>query len=68
VVLPEQEVIEAIRSQAWNVAERARLECRKDLVFNAVWNGRYYRTKQVRPIFVEEPSAIIVVTVYVYYF
>ena len=28
----------------------------------------FYRTKQIRPIFVDEPAEIIVVTVYVYYF
>jgi hypothetical protein len=44
------------------------LECRKDFVFEAVWSGRHYATKQVRPIFVEEPNEIVVVTVYVYYF
>jgi len=44
------------------------MECRKDYAFNATWNRRHYVTKQVRPIFVEEPNAIVVVTVYVYYF
>jgi hypothetical protein len=33
-----------------------------------MWNGRVSATKQVRPIFVEEAEAIVVVTVYVYYF
>jgi hypothetical protein len=28
----------------------------------------FYATKQVRPIFVDEPQEIVVVTVYVYYF
>jgi hypothetical protein len=44
------------------------MECRKDFLFEAVWNGRHYATKQVRPVFVEEPNEIGVVTVYVYYF
>ena len=35
--------------------------------FGKEWNGVFYRTKQVRPIFVEEPAEIVVVTVYVYY-
>jgi len=30
------------------------------------WNGRWYATKQVRPIFVEEPEEIPVIAVYVY--
>jgi len=37
-------------------------------VYNAIWNQRQYGTKQVRPIFVDEPDKIVVVTVYVYYF
>jgi len=44
------------------------LECRKNLPFQKEWNGILYETKQVRPIFVEEASEIVVVTVYVYYF
>lgn len=44
------------------------MECRKDYPFDSTWNGRHYATKQVRPIFVEEPDQIVVVTVYVYYF
>ncbi len=64
----EAEVAEAIRTSASQAAELGRLECRKDLPFNAEWNRRWYKTKQVRPIFVEEPDEIVVVTVYVYYF
>ena len=44
------------------------MQCRKDFVFGKDWNGKTYRTKQVRPIFVEEADEIVVVTVYVYYF
>ncbi len=64
----EQEVIEAIRTEPWGPAELGRLECRKNFVFNSVWNKRHYGTKQVRPIFAEESDRIVVVTVYVYYF
>jgi hypothetical protein len=64
----EQEVVEAIRTASWGPAERRRLECRKDFVYGQDWNGRFYATKQVRPIFVEEADEIVVVTVYVYYF
>lgn len=39
-----------------------------DEAFNAIWNGERYATKGVRPIFVDEPEGIVVVTVYVYYF
>ena len=64
----EQEVIEAIRTETWEAAELGRLECRKDFSFESEWNKKYYDTKQVRPIFVEEHDEVIVVTVYVYYF
>jgi len=63
----EQEVVEAIQTEPWWPAESGRLECRKDFTFNAIWNRKHYTTKHVRPIFVEEPNEIVVVTVYVYY-
>ena len=64
----ETEVADAIRTAPWHSAENGRLECRKDFLFDAIWNGRHYATKQVRPVFVEETNEIVVVTVYVYYF
>ncbi len=62
------EVEEAICTSAWGPAELGRLECRRDFPFNAEWNGKPYVTKQVRPVFVEEPDEIVVITVYTYYF
>ncbi len=62
------EVEEAIRTCAWGPAELGRLNCRKDFPFDRDWNGRTFATKQVRPVFVEEPNEIVVVTVYTYYF
>jgi hypothetical protein len=62
------EVEETIRMSQWHEAELGRLQCRRDFVFAGEWNGVFYRTKQIRPIFVDEPAEIIVVTVYVYYF
>lgn len=64
----EEEVIEAIRTAPWCPAERGRLECRKNFPFGQEWNGKFYSTKQVRPIFAEEPDEIVVVIVYAYYF
>lgn len=61
----EQEVKEAIRTASWESAKRGRLECKKDFAYRKDWNGKYYDTKRVRPIFVEEPGEIVVVTVYV---
>jgi hypothetical protein len=64
----EGEIIEAIRTGPWEPAELARLECRRNFTFHREWNGNWYTTKQIRPIFVEGPDEIVVVTVYVYYF
>ena len=62
------EVEEAIRTCAWGAAELGRLDCRKDFPFCQNWNGKIYSTRQVRPVFVDEPEEIVVITVYTYYF
>ena len=62
------EVEEAIRTGHWQPAELGRLECEKDFPYAQAWNGKTYATKRVRPVFVEEPAEIVVVTVYTYYF
>jgi hypothetical protein len=62
------EIVDAISSEPWVLAERGRLECRKQFAYGQEWNGKLYASKQVRPIFVEESGEIVVVTVYVYYF
>jgi hypothetical protein len=36
--------------------------------YDKEWNGKFHATKQVRPVFVEEATEIVVVTVYTYYF
>lgn len=64
----EQEILETIRDESWQPAEHGRIQCDRNFSFNMMWNNRHYGTKQVRPIFVEEPNEIVVVTVYVYYF
>lgn len=62
------EVEEAIRTGEWQSAELGRWECRINLPYGREWNGRIYDTKQVRPVFVDESTEIVVVTVYTYYF
>ena len=64
----EEEIKETIGVSQWKPAEGERLECRKNFPYNKEWNRKFYETKQVRPIFVEEENEIVVVTVYVYYF
>lgn len=63
----EKEIIKTIRSEEWKSVELGRLECQKDFIFNNKWNGRLFEIKRVRPIFVEEESEIVVVTVYTYF-
>jgi len=63
-----EEVQRAIRQASWQPARKGRMECQLDFAYNAEWNGRLYATKRVRPIFVEEPDQIVVVTVITYYF
>lgn len=62
------EVEEAIKSNDWVLNSRGRFECRKDYSFEQIWNRAFYKTKQVRPVFVKEGSTIVVITVYTYYF
>lgn len=62
------EVADAIRSCAWESADGGRRQCRKEFSFGREWNGKVYQTKQVRPVFIEDKSEIVVVTVYTYYY
>jgi len=62
------EVEETIRTSSWEAAELERLDCRKDFAYGKEWNGRFYATKQFRPVFTEEAEEIVVITVYTYYF
>ena len=63
-----EEVEDAIQTSAWGPAKYGRMECIKNFDFNSYWKERYYATKRVHPIFVEEASEIVVVTVIGYYF
>jgi hypothetical protein len=62
------EVEAAIRTSPWGAAELGRQDCRKDFAYGREWNGKLYATKQVRPVFVDEPGELVVITVYTYYF
>jgi hypothetical protein len=64
----DSEITETIRESAWVGAGRGRKECQRDFVFGREWNGQFYATKRVRPIFLDHAQEIVVVTVYVYYF
>lgn len=63
----EPEVAAAIRESTWTAARHGRMETYRDFPFNAPWNGAFYEHKRVRPVFVDEPGEIVVVTVYTYF-
>ncbi len=63
----EEDVVAAVSEGQWGPADRGRLEAEKAFPYDAEWNGKRYKIKRVRPIFVEEDETIVVVTVYVYY-
>ena len=63
----EQEVRRAILESNWSPAEKGRLTCAMAFRFEAEHYGRYYRSKDVVPIFVEEEEEIVVVTVYTFF-
>jgi hypothetical protein len=63
-----EEVEFAIRKNNWIPVTRGRFECSMEFPFDSIWNGKPYKIKQVRPIFVEEELEIVVVTVYTYFY
>jgi hypothetical protein len=62
------EVMAAIRESKWEGARKKRLQCKKSFHYGKEWNGKTYNTKQVKVIFEELETEIIVDTVYVFYF
>lgn len=62
------EVETAIREGERAPAKIGRLAFRKNFNFQSEWKGKYYETKQVMPIVVEESNRLVVVTVYAFYF
>ena len=62
------EVEDAIRTGTWRPAAGGRQESSKEFAYGQDWNGRVYTTKRVRPVFVDKPTEIVVITVYTYFF
>ena len=60
-------MVAAIRSSTWKPVRYDRFECFKDYPYQSDWNGKFYKTKKVRPIFVDKPDEIVVVTVYTFF-
>jgi hypothetical protein len=64
----EEEVVEAIRTGERVPAKRGRQGYRKNFQYDRLWSGRTYAIKQVLAIVAEETEALIVVTIYTFYF
>jgi len=62
-----EEIEIAIRQSPWKPAEKGRYFASFCFSFNAEHFGRYYKTKEVVPIFVEETDRIVVITVYTFF-
>jgi Domain of unknown function (DUF4258) len=62
------EVEDAIRTGKWRPAGHGRQETSKEFAYGRDWNGTAYATKRVRPVFVDHPTEIVVITVYTYFF
>ena len=64
----EDEVTETIRTGDQVPAKQGRLGYRKNFQYDRLWGTKAYAIKQVLVIVVEEPEALVVVTVYAFYF
>lgn len=64
----KEQVEESIRSGESLPAKKGRLAFRKNFTYTSEWKGRFYATKQVMPIVVQEGADMVVITVYVFYF
>ncbi len=64
----EEQVKMAVSKAPWQPAKWDRFECALEFQYNKEWNGKFYRTKQVVPVFAEEKTKIIIITVYAFYF
>lgn len=62
-----EEVEIVIRTAAWQSAEHGRQTAAKVFPFRQEHFGRFYESKEVVPVFVEEPERIVVITVYTFF-
>jgi len=62
-----EEVETVIRCAPWQQAEQGRQTAALGFPFRNQHFGRYYKSKEVVPIFVEEAERILVITVYTFF-
>ncbi|MBT9147338.1 MAG: hypothetical protein DDT32_01092 [Syntrophomonadaceae bacterium] len=63
----DEEVRQVIQGAEWQLAEKGRHSASLVFPFNAKHYGRFYTTKEVVPVFVEEADRIIVITAYTFF-
>ncbi|MBI4232502.1 DUF4258 domain-containing protein [Candidatus Peregrinibacteria bacterium] len=63
----KEEVEYAIRKGDWKSAEKDRMSSSYTFSFESEHYGRYYKSKDVVPIFIEESDRIEVITVYTFF-
>jgi predicted N-formylglutamate amidohydrolase len=64
----KDEVIKTIRTGKVVPAKRGRIGFRRNFQYDKSWGGRNYAMKQVLAIVAEKERALVVVTVYTFYF
>jgi len=64
----EKEIVDAICNGAPEIVKKGRLMYRYEIKYMREWQGRFYATKQIAPVIVEEKDEIVVVTVYTFYY
>ena len=64
----EADVVEAIRTGEPVPAKQRRRSFRKNFQYNRQWGGRTFAIRQILVIVAEDTDAMIVVTVYTFYF
>ncbi|MGH7571523.1 MAG: DUF4258 domain-containing protein [Gemmatimonadota bacterium] len=64
----QDDVCRAIREGTPEKAREGRVLYRIELDFLAEWAGKFYTKRQVAPVVVEEGEAMVVITVYVFYY
>jgi len=65
--ISEKEAAEAIRKGEWVPAMKGRYSCAGTFRFEKEHYGRYYKLKEVVPVFIEESHRILVITVYSFF-
>lgn len=64
----EAEVVHAVEHGQRSPAKAGRQQYQCDFAYGSEWNGKWYATKRVVPVVVEEQGVFVVVTVHTYYF